>query len=56
MSKHINRLNPTKCPFCSPMSLACGWEGHNPQNYPSPQEVGRREREREAANAAQRPI
>ena len=24
----INRLNPTKCPFCGPSTLACGWGGH----------------------------
>lgn len=35
---HINRLHP------GPSSLACGWEGHNEQ-YPSPQEIGRREGE-----------
>ncbi len=24
----INRLNPTKCPFCSSSTIACGWGGH----------------------------
>jgi hypothetical protein len=33
-----NRLNPTKCPFCGPSTLACGWPGHN-EDYPSPQAV-----------------
>jgi hypothetical protein len=27
-SEPINRLDPTKCPFCSPSTLACGWSGH----------------------------
>lgn len=38
----VNRLNPGKCPFCSPSTIMCGWPGHKPGELP--QEIGAAER------------